>query len=416
MPTPENPPNHQFSEEWTEASFHKMPEDELETSSFSQLPIPASISPQILTKVTRLFNGGLEDIVNELFQNARRAGATQVEVILTQLGTLLIEDDGCGIENPKTLLSLGQSEWDAKVVESEDPAGMGIFSLANRGATIASHNWHVHLDPEHFSGQAIAIVQSTEARVGTRIEFPLTAAELRSFEVWRSQSLHPQIASAARYYPLPVTFNRAALLRQDFLEDAVWVKLWRGLRLGVSAHYRWANQSVEGLLNFYGLTVPLQLPALACNDTTLHVRVDVDAAPDLKLVLPARKEIVRNEFFDELKVELRRTLYEAVATLEHHDLPYVRWLEAHSFGIELPPARSQLRPFTPRTADHLANQSWESLQPIDPTTMLIEVGDLQAPEQQLLKRALNHSELPYTFLAAESKYQGYSWYSPTNPG
>jgi hypothetical protein len=36
----------------------------------------ARVSPQAITKVTRIFNGTLDDIFNELFQNARRAGAT----------------------------------------------------------------------------------------------------------------------------------------------------------------------------------------------------------------------------------------------------------------------------------------------------------------------------------------------------
>ena len=35
----------------------------------------AQVSPQAISKVTRIFNGTLDDIFNELFQNARRAGA-----------------------------------------------------------------------------------------------------------------------------------------------------------------------------------------------------------------------------------------------------------------------------------------------------------------------------------------------------
>jgi signal transduction histidine kinase len=117
MPTPENSQNPDLSE----ASFSGA--SNFETAaldiSFSQSPIAASISPQILSKVTRLFNAGLEDIVNELLQNARRAGATQVEVWLTELGHLRIADNGCGIESAQMLLNLGQSDWEGEIVESE---------------------------------------------------------------------------------------------------------------------------------------------------------------------------------------------------------------------------------------------------------------------------------------------------------
>ncbi|MBD1848336.1 hypothetical protein H6F89_34310 [Cyanobacteria bacterium FACHB-63] len=397
MPTPENSSYSNFSEE----SFSALDAGANELEEIF-LPITASISPQILTKVTCLFNASLEDILNECFQNARSAGATQVEVLFTEQRTLRIEDNGCGIESPQMLLNLGQSDWDQTVVESEDPAGMGVFSLANRGAVISSQDWQVQLNPEHFSGQSAAIVQSSAARVGTRIEFPLLEAEVRSLPLL--------IESAARYYPLSIKFNGAALPQQDFLEDAMVVKSWRGLRLGVSAHHRWADRVGEGALNFYGLTVHSHLPSLACNDTPLRVRVDVDTAPELKLVLPARKEVVQNAFFDELKVELRRTLYEAVATLEHHNLSYVRWLEARSFGIDLPPARPYLEVFKPQTGDYLAGEGWGSSHPVNATTMRVDAGELPTSEQQLLARALSNSDLPYTFVATEDKYQGYGWY------
>ena len=46
-------------------------------------PIRASVSPETIGKLTRLFNGSLSDILNELLQNARRAGASVVNVTTT---------------------------------------------------------------------------------------------------------------------------------------------------------------------------------------------------------------------------------------------------------------------------------------------------------------------------------------------
>ena len=66
-------------------------------------PIRATVSDQTITKVTRLFNGTLKDVLNELLQNARRAGANLVTVGARPDGNglrITIEDDGCGIDDP----------------------------------------------------------------------------------------------------------------------------------------------------------------------------------------------------------------------------------------------------------------------------------------------------------------------------
>ena len=39
-----------------------------------------SVAPETINKVTRLFNGSVSDILHELLQNARRAGASTVAV------------------------------------------------------------------------------------------------------------------------------------------------------------------------------------------------------------------------------------------------------------------------------------------------------------------------------------------------
>ena len=63
--------------------------------------IRATVSPETISKVTRLFNGTIGDILNELLQNARRAGASGVDVDAMPVENGLrvtIADDGCGID------------------------------------------------------------------------------------------------------------------------------------------------------------------------------------------------------------------------------------------------------------------------------------------------------------------------------
>ena len=74
----------------------------------------ARVSPEAISKVTRIFNGSLDDIFNELLQNARRAGASMVAISALHLEdacVITVSDDGAGIDDPANLVSLGQSDW-----------------------------------------------------------------------------------------------------------------------------------------------------------------------------------------------------------------------------------------------------------------------------------------------------------------
>ena len=68
-------------------------------------------------------------VIAELMQNARRAGATQVEIdFAPETKTLVVRDDGCGIDCYQTLFTIAESGWDAEVVEQEHPFGLGFLS------------------------------------------------------------------------------------------------------------------------------------------------------------------------------------------------------------------------------------------------------------------------------------------------
>ncbi|MDB5580824.1 MAG: ATP-binding protein [Bradyrhizobium sp.] len=62
--------------------------------------IRTAVSQAAITKVTRLFNGSVGDVLNELLQNARRAGASRIDIETLDLAghpTLNLRDDGRGI-------------------------------------------------------------------------------------------------------------------------------------------------------------------------------------------------------------------------------------------------------------------------------------------------------------------------------
>jgi hypothetical protein len=59
--------------------------------------ITAAVNPRLFTKASRLFTGTLAGRVIEVLQNARRAGARNVQ-ITTSDGIVTVRDDGRGIE------------------------------------------------------------------------------------------------------------------------------------------------------------------------------------------------------------------------------------------------------------------------------------------------------------------------------
>jgi hypothetical protein len=89
--------------------------------------IQAQVSAMTLSKVSRLFNASLTDCLNELLQNARRAGASAIQITQSSNRQLTIADDGSGIANPQTLLTLGESDWSEATTTAGGPGGHGAI-------------------------------------------------------------------------------------------------------------------------------------------------------------------------------------------------------------------------------------------------------------------------------------------------
>ena len=65
--------------------------------------------------------------VNELLQNARRAGATEIVVDISET-SVVFTDDGCGIDDPAVLLSIAKSGWEEAIQKEEAPYGAGFLA------------------------------------------------------------------------------------------------------------------------------------------------------------------------------------------------------------------------------------------------------------------------------------------------
>ena len=376
--------------------------------------IRARVHEDAIGRVTRFFNATTTETLNELFQNARRAGAARIDVRIAD-GEVTVRDDGGGIADPAALLAFGQTEWSADTTRREDPAGIGVYALARcpqvtirsrrrpAGDEPAAPGWQVRLTPAHFLGKETAAVETVaddRMLFGTSVTFK------------DAKACGGNAERAARYFPLPVTCKGEELERQDFLRDALYTEEWHGIRIGVYV-FGGRQYWLHPRLNFHGVLVDeLHLPVTTSLDTHWHVRTDVIDCPELELVLPARKEVVETPFVDELRTACRRAAYRAMLARDPDiDVAASVRADALAHGIELPVASRRLRPWKPAYADeHSCKKEDPARGPFLAEAIVID-ADTPVCDQQALWRAADRAGITHRLFRADERLKGYHWYN-----
>ena len=382
---------------------------------------PAAIRARVhdgaIDRVTRFFAATLAEAFVEQIQNARRAGATRLDVITEAVPDngirVTVTDDGAGIADPAVLLSFGESGWDTEIAQREDPAGIGVYALSKRGCVISSRTraadgetapgWRVALTPECFLGKEdAAVLHDDEAPwpYGTAISFMANET---------LQAIEAAVTGAARHCPLPVTFNGEAVERKAFLDGALHAEQWRGLAFGVFRNRLTGFNNPD--LNFHGLTIAVRLPSVdAVEGGSWSVRADIDACPELELVLPARKEAVQTPFLDEMRNAARLAIYRAMAAAD--PAPRVAFTDcskAADAGIDIPEPPAELRPWRPATADI---DDWRDTPPFAPVRAdtLVMAVDPEPQDAQAFWRAAERAGISGRLFEADTRFEGYGWY------
>jgi len=110
--------------------------------------------------------------ISELLQNARRAGATRVRILRPDPSTLVIEDDGKGIEDFAALISIAGSAWSQDVARTEHPYGIGFLSalLCCERIEVESGHWILRAHCEDLLRSRTATLEPVPTSLtGTRI-------------------------------------------------------------------------------------------------------------------------------------------------------------------------------------------------------------------------------------------------------
>ncbi|MBB3928603.1 hypothetical protein GGR43_004348 [Sphingobium jiangsuense] len=371
--------------------------------------INTTVGQSLLTKIGRFFNGSVLDVLAETLQNGRRAGATRIDIARIEKdgqAALRIRDDGRGIADPAKFLTLGDSGWDKDIARSEDPAGMGIFSLAGRHVTVRSHAaelgaaWQATITPDAWeSGKLIDVIPAALDK-GTEIEIDLP-------EAW-AKALEQAMKDAARFCPVPVWFDGERQAQEAFLREAARVEEWNGCRIGIFVDkYHIHRELVR--INFHGVTVPCRLPHIVDADggRGWYAKVDIVDAPDLQLVLPARKEMVQNAALDALREACETAIFRTIAREGHHRLSFAHWQRAKALGVMLPDVAPWLSAWTPRTAEADTILSGERVA----GEPMILLPAYHAHIEQCIGRVLAAGQpLEATPVHPVDEFAGYGWY------
>ena len=360
--------------------------------------IIARVDANAISAASRFFDATLRDILTELLQNARRAGATEIE-ITEDRERISVFDDGPGIPDPQVLFDFGRSQWTNDIEAIEDSAGMGFFALASRGALIASHGvegrgWSVNLCPNDFHGRKPVAVTAVTGEPGTAITFPRRASD---------EPLTRILQDITRHYPLPVRFvsqsgDVSHFSGTDFLQDCDYVADMSYGRIGIT------SQRIHKTINLHGHTIATPLPSRTALDGTRYsAKLDLTDTRRLRLVLPARKEVVKDDAFDRIQVDLTRIIYEYIATLEAHTLKTEDVLEAQSLAVKVGWSVARLRPWSANTH----STCYAAHGCVDIPEGAVVVPDMEVADEQFLR----FSDYPTENLfEARDELRGTPWY------
>ena len=379
--------------------------------------IRGRVSSAILDKVNRLFRNDDAGVWVELLQNARRAGASIVQVEIAeadQACRITVADNGSGIRNFQSLLTLGESEWSPGVRTLEDPAGMGFFALCHSEVEIHSGRKRTTLTPDVFIGRAEAEVNQSEEEIqGTRICFTRTSSRAH---------LVAALQSVAEFCPLQVCIGEQVLPQHDFLEGSEYREWIDGVEIGIASTFPFGWSHNDDNWNFYGARLR---HAFRCPDgwltrdsrgewlrNSLHVRFDVRDTASVKLQLPDRRAIVEDDFLRSFERKTLAAVYRFFQRQQFHALPFHNWKEAQKMGVALPEAAPLLTTWHASPQDEFFDSIFE-----DPATTLLDdtsnvmLVDGDLPNSHTLEAALHAgASLGAELYKEQPAFQGYSWY------
>ena len=355
-------------------------------------------------------------VLAELFDEARRARATRIDVQLESAGAgtlVTVAGDGARIADPTLRRGLADPAWMGDAPDAAFPAGLGLPVLASHGATLRWRTLDAHSSPGPGLRLALApahLIGGESTRVEADDAAPWPYGVTVTFEAGEPASaVRAAVEAAARHHPLPVALDGAPVPRRAFLDGAVHAEPWRGLVFGVFEGP--PEGAATGDLNLHGRVVAAGLPRVTTLDgVAWTVSADMGEGPELPLARPACAEAAVTPFLVSLRDAARRAVYRAMAEAQRAPrLSRADALRAAEAGVAIPEPAPALLPWRPAVADPDQPADRPAPVAVHDGAMVMEAG-LDPPEGQALHRAVVRAGLDARVLAPEPRLAGAGWY------
>lgn len=304
---------------------------------------------RIRSTIRRMFSGTHEEVVSELLQNAQRIKASHVSFdVTTEQGQveLVYRDNGPGLHNADAflrLLSLGGSGYDAATEQAQNPMGFGFNALLAHEdveqVIIESNRYQLVVDTARW-WQEVAYAESWQTRLSrslfasglkltVRYRKPASGNHWATTPESLAHCIRTQASSYFGYFTVllngaPVEQKLPGILEGENLLFVLNTRLQDGTAIrwvlnDCYQHYnlyvRWYGQLVQHMRESN------QIPS------RWALYLDVQAGQPVDLIAPTRKDIVRNEKFEQVLREASSLLFEAINAMEAPTLGLVEALE-----------------------------------------------------------------------------------------
>lgn len=168
-------------------------------------------------KTLRFAFGKCDTVVQELLQNSRRAGASRIDVQYdAETKTLVVTDNGCGLEDFGVLTHFCVSGWNEATKEVEKPYGIGFLACFYSGSRVCFSS----------KGQEVSIAsQDLLDSAGSDRAFAVSAGSVHEGAVVRIEGFAwddagKRLLEMVSGFPVPVWLNGEELPRPHALSSA----------------------------------------------------------------------------------------------------------------------------------------------------------------------------------------------------
>ncbi len=273
--------------------------------------------------VKRAFTGDVAEALGEAFQNSARAGARNAQITTDDEG-FTYEDDGRGLRNEsdfETLIKLGESGWDPRIEEEQQPHGIGVHCLLAHEevetVTFSSNMLSLTLDAKRWWIDEQYVVQwrndltlTMSPVVGLNIR--VTCSKDLTERILNILSAGPRsgLSPAEGYHDLlDITLNgepvntqvpAAALPQVQMIETK-----YHNNRLVIGLHGRDCYPTDRGLwINWYGQMIMFPLGG------HFKAYLEVRSGRPVNPMSPSRRGVIKDQALQDLLDFIREALAE----------------------------------------------------------------------------------------------------------